>query len=89
VNAQDGPLRTWVGGWVDLLHVTVPRTLVVVVAGAGIWMSIGKGDRTRRVPGGVRAAILFGIGAALVYLFLTNVDTMADHLGDELPLGGR
>jgi len=36
--------------------------------------------------GGLQRAIVFGIGAALVFLILTNVESIADFFGEELPV---
>lgn len=42
----------------------------------------------RRVPGGLRAAIGFGLGAALLLLLLTRTADLADLFRGELPIGG-
>lgn len=77
--AQDSPTQTWIEGWVDFLSTTLPLIFLVVVVLVGIMLII-------KAKGGLQKAIVFGIGAALVFLILTNVESIADFFGEELPV---
>jgi hypothetical protein len=77
--AQDSPTQTWIEGWVDFLSTTLPLIFLVVVVLVGIILIV-------KSKGGLQKAIVFGIGAALVFLILTNVESISDFFGDELPV---
>lgn len=77
--AQDSPTQSWLGGWLEFLNTTLPTVFLVVVLLAGTILIV-------KSRGGLQKAIIFGIGAALVFLILNNVDAIADLFGDELPV---
>lgn len=77
--AQDSPTQTWIEGWVDFLSTMLPLIFLVVVVLVGTILVV-------RSRGGLQKAIIFGIGAALVFLILTNVESIADLFGEELPV---
>ncbi|HLU33700.1 MAG TPA: hypothetical protein VKZ74_06765 [Natronosporangium sp.] len=77
--AQDSPTQTWIEGWVNFLSTTLPLVFLVVVVLVGIMLIV-------KAKGGLQKAIVFGIGAALVFLILTNVESIADFFGEELPV---
>ena len=77
--AQDSSTQTWIQGWVDFLSNTLPVIFLVVVVLVGIMLIV-------KSKGGLQRAIVFGIGAALVFLILTNVESIADFFGEELPV---
>jgi hypothetical protein len=77
--AQDSPTQTWIQGWVDFLEDTLPLIFLVVVVLVGIILIV-------KSKGGLQKAIIFGIGAALVFLILTNVEAISDLFGEELPV---
>jgi len=79
ILAQDSPTQTWIEGWVDFLSTTLPLIFLVVVVLVGIILIV-------KAKGGLQKAIVFGIGAALVFLILTNVEAIADFFGEELPV---
>lgn len=85
MNGQDSPVQSWVSGWVEFLQNTLPPIfLVVVVAGGTLLLIRPRGKKGG--GGGLRKALAFGVGAALVYLLLTNVDVFAEFFEAELPL---
>ena len=77
--AQDSPTQTWIQGWVDFLSNTLPVIFLVVGVLVGIMLIV-------KSTGGLQRAIVFGIGAALVFLILTTVESIADFFGEELPV---
>lgn len=77
--AQDSPTQTWVEGWLDFLETTLPMVFLVIVILVGTILII-------RSRGGLQKAIIFGIGAALVFLILTNVEALSNLFGEELPV---
>jgi hypothetical protein len=79
VLAQDSPTQTWIEGWVEFLSETLPLIFLVVVILVGTVLVI-------RSKGGLQKAIVFGIGAALVFLILTNVEDISELFREELPV---
>lgn len=77
--AQDSPTQTWIEDWVGFLSNTLPLIFLVVVVLVGIILVV-------KSRGGLQKAIVFGIGAALVYLILTNVEEISNFFGEELPV---
>jgi hypothetical protein len=77
--AQDSPTQSWIEDWVDFLSTTLPLIFLVVVVLVGILLIV-------RAKGGLQKAIIFGIGAALVFLILTNVEAISNLFGEELPI---
>lgn len=77
--AQDSPTQTWIQGWIDFLEETLPVAFLVVVILVGTVLIV-------RSRGGLQKAIVFGIGAALVFLILTNVEALSNLFGEELPV---
>jgi hypothetical protein len=77
--AQDSPTQTWIQGWVDFLSNTLPVVFLVVVILVGTLLIV-------KSNGGMQKAIVFGIGAALVFLILTNVEALSNLFGEELPV---
>lgn len=79
--AQDSPTQAWIQGWIDFLDGTLPMVFLVVVVLVGTILIV-------RSKGGLQKAVIFGLGAALVYLILTNVDAVSELFREELPLDG-
>jgi hypothetical protein len=79
IVAQDSPTQTWIQGWISFLTDTLPLVFLAVVVLVGTTLII-------RSRGGLQRAIIFGIGAALVFLILTNVDAVSEYFRRELPL---
>jgi hypothetical protein len=77
--AQDSPTQSWIEGWLDFLESTVPAVFLVIVVLVGTVLIV-------RSRGGLQKAVIFAIGAALVYLLLTNVEALSGLFGDELPV---
>lgn len=77
--AQDSPTQTWIEGWVDFLSTTLPLIFLVIVVLVGTILIV-------KSKGGLQKAIVFGIGAALVFLILTNVEAVSNFFGEELPV---
>lgn len=77
--AQDSPTQTWIEGWVDFLQTTLPLIFLVIVVLVGTILIV-------KSRGGLQKAIVFGIGAALVFLILTNVEDISAFFGEELPV---
>lgn len=77
--AQDSPTQSWIEGWVDFLSSTLPVIFLVIVILVGTMLIV-------KSKGGLQKAIIFGIGAALVFLILTNVEAISDLFGEELPV---
>lgn len=80
--AQDSPTQGWIQQWVDFLEETLPLIFLVVVILVGTILIV-------KSKGGLQKAIIFGIGAALVFLILTNVEAFSELFGDELPVEGE
>lgn len=80
--AQDSPTQSWIQQWVDFLEETLPLIFLVVVILVGTILIV-------KSKGGLQKAIIFGIGAALVFLILTNVEAFSELFGDELPVEGE
>lgn len=78
LQAQDTPLQDWVTGWLGYLSDNLPLVFLVVAILIGMVLLM-KGD-------GIKQAVLFAIGAALAFLLLTNLESVAAFLGEELPL---
>jgi ABC-type bacteriocin/lantibiotic exporter with double-glycine peptidase domain len=68
----------WIRDWVDFLTEMLPLILPVVVILVGIILIF-------KAKSGIGQVIVFGIGAALVFLLLTNLQEVADFFGNELP----
>jgi hypothetical protein len=79
--AQDSPTQAWIEDWVGFLQNTLPLIFLVIVILVGTILIV-------RSRGGLQKAIIFGIGAALVFLILTNVEAVSNLFGEELPIGG-
>lgn len=79
--AQDSPTQAWIEDWVGFLQNTLPLIFLVIVILVGTILIV-------RARGGLQKAIVFGIGAALVFLILTNVEAVSNLFGEELPIGG-
>lgn len=77
--AQDSPTQSWIEDWVDFLTTTLPLIFLVVVVLVGTILIV-------KSKGGLQKAIIFGIGAALVFLILTNVEAISNLFGEELPV---
>lgn len=77
--AQESPTQTLIQSWVDFLEDTLPLIFLVVVVLVGTILIV-------KSRGGLQKAIIFGIGAALVFLLLTNVEAISDLFGEELPV---
>jgi type IV secretory pathway VirB2 component (pilin) len=76
---QDSPTQEWIGGWLEFLDTTLPMVFLVIVILVGTILIV-------RSRGGLQKAIVFGIGAALVFLILTNVEALSSLFGEELPV---
>jgi hypothetical protein len=77
--ADDSPSQAWIRDWVDFLTEMLPLILPVVVILIGIVLIF-------KAKSGIGQVIIFGIGAALVFLLLTNLQAVADFFGNELPI---
>lgn len=77
IAQEDSPTQAWVRDWVAFLEEMLPLIFVVVVIVVGIIL-IAKA--------GIGKVIGFGIGAALVFLLVTNLEAVAEFFGDELPI---
>lgn len=80
--AQESPTQTWIRDWTDFLSDILPVIFLVLVLLVGTVLIV-------RSKGGLQRAIIFGIGAALVFLLLTNVESFSALLEQELPGGGE
>lgn len=85
----DGPIRSWLVDLAGWASATLPRVFLLVVLVVGAIIMIRKGNKKKGIPGGVAAAVAFGLGAALVLLLLRNVPAVADLFGRELPRPGQ
>ncbi|GAB1646803.1 hypothetical protein [Krasilnikovia sp. MM14-A1259] len=72
-----GDITNWVDNTTNWLSTTIPVVFLTLVFGFGVWMLI----MTR---GAIRKLIVFAIGAAVVYMLLTNVDALARMFGTEV-----
>lgn len=79
--AQDSPTQVWIADWTAFLTDTLPMIFLAVVILVGIILIV-------RTKGGLQKAIIFGLGAALVFLILTNVDGFSNLFEEELPIDG-
>jgi len=82
VLAQDSPTQTWIQDWTAFLTDTLPVIFLAVVILVGTVLIV-------RSRGGLQKAIIFGLGAALVFLILTNVDSFSDFFRRELPISNE
>jgi len=74
------PIQTWLTGWTDFLNTTLPLIFLLVVLAWGTVLVV------KRNGGLPRKTIIFGLGAALVYLILPRIPDIADLIRTELPL---
>lgn len=81
ILAQDSPTQNWIEGWIDFLSSTLPVIFLVIVILVGTILIV-------KSKGGLQKAIIFGIGAALVFLILTNVEAISELFREELPVDG-
>lgn len=77
--ADDTPSQAWIRDWVDFLTEMLPLILPVVVILIGIVLIF-------KAKSGIGQVIIFAIGAALVFLLLTNLESVANFFGNELPI---
>jgi hypothetical protein len=77
----DSPTQNWIEGWIDFLSSTLPVIFLVIVILVGTILIV-------KSKGGLQKAIIFGIGAALVFLILTNVEAISELFREELPVDG-
>jgi hypothetical protein len=77
--ADDTPSQAWIRDWVDFLQEMLPLILPVVVILVAILLIF-------RAKSGIAQVIGFAIGAAMVFLLLTNLEGVADFFQNELPL---
>jgi ABC-type bacteriocin/lantibiotic exporter with double-glycine peptidase domain len=77
--AQDSPTQAWIDDWLAFLSDRLPLIFLVVVLFVGMVL-------VAKTKGGLGKVIAFGVGAALVFLLLTNVETISSFFGDELPI---
>ena len=77
---QPTPLQGWITGWTEFLATTAPLVFLVAVIAYGSWRII------MRRGGWPWKTMVFGLGAALVFLLLTNVEAVAELFWRELPL---
>ena len=72
-----GDITNWIDDTTAWASGTLPFIFLTVVMLFGVWLLIV----TR---GGIRMLLVFGLGAAAVYMVLTNVDSIANMFGTEL-----
>ncbi|QSB12845.1 hypothetical protein JQS43_14270 [Natronosporangium hydrolyticum] len=77
---MDSPLQTWITGWLAFLELALPLAFAVVVLAHGCYRVV------MRRGGWPWKTMVFGLGAALVFLLLTNVVSVADWFVEELPI---
>lgn len=77
--AQETPAQAWILDWVDFLSENLPAIFLVVVLVVGIAL-------VAKAQGGLGKVIAFGLGAALVFLFVTNVEAISAFFREELPI---
>lgn len=73
------PIQAWIDDWLAFLSDRLPLVFVVVAILVGIVLIV-------KAQGGIGKLIAFGLGAALVFLLLTNLEAVADLFGEELPI---
>ncbi len=71
-----GDITTWIDDKTNWFGTALPAIFLVVVVGIGVWLLV--------VTRSIRKTLLFGIGAAVVYMTLTNVDAIGDKFGSEI-----
>lgn len=74
-------IQSWITSWTEFLSTTAPMIFLVAVIVYGSWRIIMRGG------GWPWKTMVFVLGAALVYLLLTNVEEVAESFRRELPLG--
>lgn len=74
-------IQSWITSWTEFLSTTAPMIFLVAVIAYGSWRIIMRGG------GWPWKTMVFVLGAALVYLLLTNVEEVAESFQRELPLG--
>lgn len=77
--AQDSPAQVWISDWTDFLSEHLPLIFPVVVLLAGTLL-------IAKAQGGMGKLIGFGVGAAVVFLLLTNLEAVSAFFSEELPL---
>jgi ABC-type bacteriocin/lantibiotic exporter with double-glycine peptidase domain len=77
--ADDTPSQAWIRDWVEFLTEMLPLILPVVVILVAILLIF-------RAKSGIGQVIGFGIGAAVVFLLLTNLESVAEFFRNELPI---
>lgn len=87
--AQQSPTQEFVSGWLDFLQANLPVIYWSAVFVVAILIMIRKGNKKKKIMGGIPGAIVFGIAAAFVYLVLTNVPGFAALFGEELPIDAK
>lgn len=75
----ESPAQVWISGWVEYLEGILPLVFLVVVLVVGTLL-------IARTSVGLGKVIGFGIGAALVFLLITNVELVSSFLTEELPI---
>lgn len=77
--ADDTPGQAWIRDWVAFLTEMLPLILPVVVILVAILLIF-------RSKSGIGQVIGFGLGAAMVFLLLTNLESVAEFFRNELPI---
>lgn len=72
-----GDITDWIDDQTNWLSGALPAIFLTVVMAFGVYLMVV----TR---GGIRKLIVFGIGAAVVYMVLTNVAFIGSMFGTEL-----
>lgn len=75
---EERPVRDWIGELTSDLAALLPVIFLVIVLLVGTILIV-------KTKGGLQKAIVFGLGAALVFLILTNVESVAAIFQGELP----
>lgn len=78
-NQTPTPLQGWITSWTEVLSTTAPMVFLVAVIAYGSWRII------MRRGGWSWKTTVFGLGAALVFLLLANVEAVAEFFRRELP----
>jgi ABC-type bacteriocin/lantibiotic exporter with double-glycine peptidase domain len=78
-SPTESPTQAWISNWVDYLEGILPLVFLVVVLVVGIIL-------IARTSTGIGKMIGFGIGAALLFLLVTNVELVSQFLTEELPI---
>jgi hypothetical protein len=71
-----GDITDWIDEKSAWLDTTLPFLFLIAVVAIGLWMLIVT-------KGMIRKLIVFGLGAAIVYMILTNIPALADKFGTE------